>query len=104
MINGITNLFMTKADVLSGFKTIRVCTAYKIDGKICHELPFDNETAIEPVYTEFEGWNEDIKTIRSFNKLPATLKKYIDFIENETGVPVTIVSVGPDREETIFRD
>jgi len=104
MINGITNLFMTKADVLSGFKTIRVCTAYKINGKICHELPFDNETVIEPVYTEFEGWNEDIKTIRSFNKLPATLKKYIDFIENETGVPVTIISVGPDREETIFRD
>jgi adenylosuccinate synthase len=103
MINGITNLFMTKADVMSGFKNIRVCTAYKIDGKICHELPFDNETVIEPVYTEFEGWNEDIKSIRSFNKLPGTLKKYIDFIENQTGVPITIVSVGPDREETIFR-
>jgi len=95
---------MTKADVMSGFKTIKVCTAYKIDGKFCHELPFNNDAVIEPVYKELQGWNEDITTVRSFNELPDALKKYIDFIENQTGVPVTMVSVGPDREETIFRN
>jgi adenylosuccinate synthase len=104
MVNGITSLFMTKADVMSGFKTIKVCIAYKIDGKICHELPFNNDAVIEPVYTELEGWNEEITGIRSFSELPGSLKKYIDFVENQTGVPVTMVSVGPDRKETIFRN
>ena len=103
MVDGITSLFMTKADVMSGFKTIKVCTAYKIDGKICHELPFNNDAVIEPVYTELEGWKENITGIRSFNELPEALKKYIYFVENQTGVPVTMVSVGPDRQETIFR-
>ena len=104
MVNGITSLFMTKADVMSGFKTIKVCTAYKIDGKICQELPFNNDTVIEPVYAELEGWKEDISAIRSFNELPVALKKYIEFVENQTGVAVTMVSVGPDREETILRN
>ena len=104
MINGITNLFMTKADVMSGFKTINICTAYKIDGKICNELPFNNEAIIEPIYEEFEGWVEDISGFTNFDELPASLKKYIDFIEKQTGVPVTMVSVGPDRKETIFRN
>jgi adenylosuccinate synthase len=103
MINGITQLFMTKADVMSGFKTIRICTSYKIDGKNCDELPFDNESVIEPVYTEFKGWEELISGYRKFDELPVALKDYIEFIEKETGVPVTMVSVGPDREETIFR-
>jgi adenylosuccinate synthase len=104
MINGITSLFMTKADVMSGFKTIKVCTGYKINGKICYEIPFSNDSVIEPVYTELEGWEEKITSIRTFNELPGALKKYITFIEKQTGVPVTMVSVGPDREETIFRN
>jgi adenylosuccinate synthase len=104
MINGITQLFMTKADVMSGFKTIRICTAYKIDGKNCNQLPFDNESVVEPVYTDFDGWQEVITGHRKFEELPDALKKYIEFIEKETGVPVTMVSVGPDREETIFRN
>jgi adenylosuccinate synthase len=104
MINGITQLFMTKADVMSGFKTIRICTSYIIDGKNCNELTFDNESVVEPVYTEFEGWQEIITGYRKFNELPVALKKYIEFIEKETGIPVTMVSVGPDREETIFRN
>ena len=95
---------MTKADVMSGFKTINICTAYKIDGKICNELPFNNEAIIEPIYEEFEGWVEDISGFTNFDELPASLKKYIDFIEKQTGVPVTMVSVGPDRKETIFRN
>jgi adenylosuccinate synthase len=103
MINGITQLFMTKADVLSGFKTISVCTSYKVDGVECTELPFDTDALIEPVYTEIPGWEENITGTKDFMDLPAALKNYIEFIEKNTGVPVTMVSVGPDREETIFR-
>ena len=104
MINGVTELFITKADVMSGFKTIKICTSYKVDGKECLELPFSHDAVIEPVYIEMQGWEEDISGIKKFNELPETLKRYIDFIEKQTGVPVTIVSVGPDREETIFRN
>jgi adenylosuccinate synthase len=103
MLNGITKLFMTKADVMSGFKTIRVCTSYEIDGKECKEIPFNNDIVIDPVYEEMEGWNEDLTGIREFEKLPGSLKRYIEFIEKHTGVPVTFVSVGADRKETIFR-
>jgi len=103
MINGITRLFMTKADVMSGFKTIKICTSYKVNGKECLEIPFSNNVVIEPVYTDFPGWKEDISAVRDFNNLPETLKKFIEFIEIQTGVPITMVSVGPDREETIFR-
>jgi adenylosuccinate synthase len=104
MINGITKLFMTKADVLSGFETVRICTSYKVDGKECLEIPFGNDSVIDPVYIDMKGWEEVITGIREYNKLPEALKKYIEFIEEKTGVPVTIVSVGPDREETIFRN
>ena len=103
MINGITKLFMTKADVLSGFKTIKICTSYKIDGQICDELPFSDDSIIEPVYTELEGWTNDITGYSEFSELPSALKKYIEFIEKQTEVPITMVSVGADREETIFR-
>ncbi|MCE5345636.1 MAG: adenylosuccinate synthase [Bacteroidales bacterium] len=103
MINGVTKLFMTKADVLSGFKTIKICTKYKVDGKECLEIPFKTNAAIEPVYTDMPGWEENISGIKDFNKLPEALKRYIEFIEKETEVPVTMVSVGPDREETIYR-
>ena len=103
MINGVTKLFMTKADVMSGFKIIKICTSYKVDGKECLEIPFNNDSIIEPVYTELPGWEEDISGTREFSKLPESLKIFVEFIENQTGVPVTMVLVGPDREETIFR-
>jgi adenylosuccinate synthase len=102
MINGVTKLFMTKSDVMSGFKTIKVCTSYLSDGKECREISFDN-SPIEPVYKELPGWKENISAIREFSKLPENLKKYIKFIEDQTNIPVTMVSVGPDREETIIR-
>jgi adenylosuccinate synthase len=103
MINGVTKLLITKPDVMSGFKTIKICTSYKIEGKECLEIPFSNESVIEPVYTDMPGWDENISGIRKFNELPEAMKKYIEFIEKQTGVPVIMVSVGPDREETIFR-
>ena len=103
MINGVTRLFMTKADVLSGFGTIKVCTAYKINGELTEQLPFEHDACIEPVYKEIEGWDGDISPIREYDKLPSSLKNYISYLEKETGVPVTMVSVGPDRKETIFR-
>ncbi len=102
MINGVTQLFMTKSDVLSGFGEVMVCTSYLSNGKECPEIPFDN-APVEPVYVKMPGWKTDITGIREFSKLPHNLKSYIKFIEDQTGIPVTMVSVGPDREETIFR-
>ncbi len=103
MINGVTELFMTKPDVLSGFDTIRVCKSYIINNKELTGIPFDNNIKIEPVYVELKGWKEDISSIREYSKLPGALKNYINYIEEQTGIPVTMVSVGPDRNETIFR-
>mgnify|MGYP000854060503 FL=1 len=103
MINGVTQLFMMKSDILSGFSKIMVCTAYKYLGKEVKEVPFDNNAAIEPVYAELDGWEEDISKISDYDALPENLKRYIGFIEGQTGVPITLVSVGPDRNSTIFR-
>lgn len=94
---------MTKADVLSGFDNIKICTAYNINGKITNEVPYIQDDSVEPVYIEMPGWKEDLSKVTNYDLLPAQLKNIISFIEKETGVPVTIVSVGPDRKETIFR-
>lgn len=94
---------MTKADVLSGFDKIRICKAYNINGSISQELPYDINTDIEPVYIEMDGWKEDITGIDKYGELPDSLKEYISYIEKETGIPVDIISVGPDRSETIIR-
>lgn len=103
MINGTTKMFITKADVMTGLEKIRVCTSYKINGRECQEIPYGNDESVEPVYTELPGWKEDISGIRSFERLPRELTGYIDFIEKQTGIPVTMISVGPDRNATIFR-
>jgi adenylosuccinate synthase len=103
MLNGITQLFMTKADVLSGFKKIKVCTSYVTDGKENAELPFFNDSSVEPTYAELDGWDESISGIKDYADLPGSLKKFVEFIEQQTGIPVTMVSVGPDRDATIFR-
>jgi len=103
MLNGITSLILTKADVLSGFDTVKVCTHYNINGKITDHVPFETDTKIEPVYKEMKGWKEDISNISDFNSLPAELKEYIAFLEKETGVPFHIISVSADREKTIIK-
>lgn len=103
MINGVTQLYMTKADVLTGFDTIRICTAYMFGDNISDEIPFDHQTTGIPQFIEIEGWQEDITKIRDYKLLPLALKNYVTLIEKETGLPVSLVSVGPDREQTIFR-
>lgn len=103
MINGVTRLFMMKSDILSGFSTIKVCSSYRVNGQNVDQRPYDNNAAIEPVYTELPGWQEDITGIRKYNELPLNLRNYVEFIEKQTGIPITIVSVGPDRNSTIFR-
>ncbi len=103
MLNGVTRLFMTKADVLSGLQTIKICSGYLVNGVRTNELPFDHSSEILPIYVEIPGWDDDITKIDTYEKLPKSLIHYIDLIQNETGVPITIISVGPDRNETIFR-
>lgn len=104
MINGVTRLIMMKSDVLSCFKTIKVATAYKIGEKITNTFPFELPENLEPVYEELPGWNCDLTAIKSQKDFPSELKNYISFIEDHLEVPVSIVSVGPDREQTIHID
>lgn len=101
MLNGVTELVVTKADVLSGFNTIKVCTHYKLNGKEIDYLPYEVNEPLEPVYKEFKGWKEDISNMKSFHDLPETFKTYLQYIENEIKVPIKIISVGPNRDETI---
>lgn len=105
MLNGATSLIMMKSDVLDTFDTIRVCVAYKTkDGKETDFFPlYADEDAITPVYKDFPGWKRDITGCRTFDELPEELKNYVRFIEDETQVPVNIISVGPDRDNTIIR-
>ncbi len=103
MINGVSGLIMMKADVLNDFDTIKVAVAYKVNGKEVKDFPFEVNDGIEPVYKEFKGWKTDINNVRKYEDFPAEFKQYVEFIEKETGVPVKIISVGPDREETIIR-
>ena len=103
-INGVTELNMMKADVLSGFDTIEICTAYDIDGIETHNLPFDlNLGNIKPIYKSFKGWTEDISKITKEQELPIEVHNYVSFIEEFVGVPIKLISVGPDRSETIYR-
>jgi len=101
MLNGVTELVVTKADVLSGFETIKVCTHYKLNGKKVDFLPYEVNEPLEPVYEKFKGWKEDISNIKSFAELPETFKSYMQYIEDEIKVPIKIISVGPNRNETI---
>ncbi len=104
MISGVTKLIMMKTDILDTFETIKVATAYKVNDVETEEFPYDADgVKIEPVYREFKGWSQRLCDIRSEKDFPKELKDYIAFIEKETGVPIYLVSVGPDREETIIR-
>lgn len=102
MVNGVTELTMMKADVLGDFDVIKACTAYKIDGKEVYDFPYDiSDHEIEPVYKEIKGWKKDLTQLTDFNHSPQELKDYITFLEKELNTKITIVSVGPDRNQTL---
>jgi len=103
-INGVTQLMMMKGDVLSGFKSLKVCTAYNYKGETITHLPFNiEEENVTPIYTEFKGWAADLTAMEDASQLPKELNDYIAFLEKELDIPIKIVSVGPDRKQTIFR-
>lgn len=103
MLNGVTELVMTKADVLSGFDTIYACTHYKHDGQVIDYMPYDICTIKpEPVYEPIKGWKEDITGIKEVNEIPESLSAYVKYLEKALGVPVKYLSVGPDRAQTLI--
>lgn len=105
MINGVTKLIMMKADVLDAFDTIKICTHYKIDGEVIDYMPYDIVSKkVEPIYVEMKGWNTDLTKLASINQLPIELNQYIEYLEQELNVPISMVSVGPDRTQTLMRD
>lgn len=105
MINGVTQLIMMKADVLSDFDDIYVCTHYQMDGETIDYMPYDIVSKdITPIYKKVKGWKKDLTKLSSMNDVPQELTDYIEYLEQELNVPITIVSVGPDRTQTIYRD
>ncbi len=103
MVDGVTKLIMMKSDVLDNFETIKACVAYKVNGEEIDYFPFDINEGIEPVYVELPGWNADLTKMKSEDEFPEEFNAYLTFLENELEVPIKIVSVGPDREQTIVR-
>lgn len=104
MLNGVTRLIMMKSDVLDGFSEIKACTAYRVNGEETRDFPFSIDAGIEPVYTTIPGWKTPLGNMRSYDELPDAFKAYVRFLEEELATPITIISVGPDRTETIVRD
>jgi len=103
MINGTTEIVLTKADVMDNFDTIKICTEYQTEKETTTRFPAEINVKITPVYKEFKGWKQNLSLEKDYENLPQPFKDYVDFIEKETGVPVSIVSTGPDRNQTIIR-
>ncbi len=104
MINGVTELSMMKADILSIFDSIKICTHYEIDGQKITEFPYDvHDVPLVPIYIEMAGWKEDLTKLRKYEDAPQELKNYVLYLEKELNVPITLVSVGPDREQTLLK-
>ena len=102
-VNGVTDLIMMKGDVLSGIDKIKVCTKYNYNGEVVDYMPFSiMDENIGPVYEEIDGWEEDITQAKSYNDLPLNFKNYVEFLEDKLNLKIKIVSVGPDRKQTIF--
>lgn len=103
-VNGVTALYMMKGDVLSGFDTLKICTAYNYKGTEIDHLPYNIEPEnVSPVYVEKKGWKADLTGMTTYNELPSELKEYVEFIENFVEVPIKVISVGPDRKQTILK-
>ncbi|RLD32539.1 MAG: adenylosuccinate synthase [Bacteroidetes bacterium] len=104
MLNGVTELMMMKADVLNGFSAVKVAVKYKYNDLLTEEIPFESVSLdIEPVYETLKGWNRELEIVEHYTDLPVELTDYVSFIEKNVGVPVKIVSLGPDRKETVFK-
>ena len=103
MMSGVSELIMMKSDVMNDFETVKICTAYKVGSKTLDYFPFEAGEEVEPVYTEFKGWNSDICGVRRYEDFPEEFKEYVKYIETETGCPIKIISVGPDRKEIVIR-
>ena len=103
MLNGVTRLVMMKSDVLDSFETIKACVSYNVNGVETEDLPFDITEGFEPIYVDLPGWKTDMTKMRSEDEFPEEFNNYISFLEEELGVPVAIVSLGPDRAQTIIR-
>jgi adenylosuccinate synthase len=103
MVNGVTQLIMMKSDVLDTFDTIKACTAYNVHGQLTTKFPFDIEHGVEPVYQEMPGWKTDMTKLTSEEEFPQEFKNYVDFLERQLETPISIISIGPDREQTIVR-
>lgn len=103
MVNGVTQLILMKSDVLDGFDTIKACVAYKVNGEEIDYFPYDISEGVEPVYVEMPGWKTDMTHMTSEDEFPEEFNAYISFLEEQLGAPIKIVSVGPDREQTIER-
>ena len=103
-VNGVTQLMMMKSDVLSGFDHLKVCTSYNYKGEVIKHLPYNIESEnVTPIYTNLKCWKEDLTKMTAASQLPKELNDYIDFLEKELELPIKIVSVGPDRKQTILR-
>lgn len=103
MLNGVNKLVMMKSDVLDSFDTIKACVSYNVNGEETEDLPYDISENIEPNYVEIPGWKTDMTSMRLENEFPEEFNNYISFLEEELGVPISIVSLGPDRAQTIIR-
>ncbi len=102
MVNGATELSMMKSDVLDKFETIRVCTHYIINGEKLDYFPYDiTDSEITPVYEDIKGWNSDLTKLSTYDDAPSELKEYVLYLENKLGIPISVVSVGPDRKQTL---
>jgi adenylosuccinate synthase len=103
-VNGVTELYMMKGDVLSGFETLDICTGYKYKGEIIKHFPYNIEPEnVEPIFTTMKGWNADLTGMTTYEELPLEFKEYVAFIEKEVEVPIKVISVGPDRKQTITK-
>lgn len=103
MINGVTQLIMMKSDVLDMFDTIKACVGYRIGGEEIDYFPYEITDDVEPIYVELPGWKTDMTKMKSESEFPKAFNDYLDFLEDQLNVPIKIVSVGPDREQTIVR-
>lgn len=103
MLDGVTQLIMMKSDVLDTLETVKACVAYEINGKQTKDFPFDIENNVKPVYKQLKGWNTDMTKMSVEGQFPTEFMAYVSFLEQELGVPISIISLGPDRKQTIIR-